>query len=55
MIIYMLASFVAINVATTAIRIVLIQHHNFTRVSSVFIGKNIICIFLKVTGDDRIN
>nr|XP_039260467.1 uncharacterized protein LOC120336773 isoform X1 [Styela clava] len=49
MLIYLLASFVTINLATTAIRLVLLVSNRFAGVSSIFIGKNVVCIFLKST------
>uniref|UniRef100_H2XLA1 Transmembrane protein 121 n=1 Tax=Ciona intestinalis TaxID=7719 RepID=H2XLA1_CIOIN len=47
MLIYLVASLCVVNVGSTAIRCVLLFRHKFANTSTIFIGKNIICLGMK--------
>uniref|UniRef100_H2Z3T8 Transmembrane protein 121 n=1 Tax=Ciona savignyi TaxID=51511 RepID=H2Z3T8_CIOSA len=47
MLIYLIASLCVVNVGSTVIRCVLLFRHNFVNTSTVFIGKNVICLGMK--------
>nr|XP_002130145.2 uncharacterized protein LOC100182381 [Ciona intestinalis] len=49
MLIYLVASLCVVNVGSTAIRCVLLFRHKFANTSTIFIGKNIICLGMKIT------
>ncbi|XP_076816576.1 uncharacterized protein LOC143462334 [Clavelina lepadiformis] len=46
---YLMASFCIVNVGSTTIRMVLLLRHSYASTSAIFIGKNVICVGMKVT------
>nr|CAB3262727.1 uncharacterized protein LOC100182381 [Phallusia mammillata] len=49
MLIYLVGSLCVVNVGSSVIRLVLLFRHNFASTSSIFIGKNVIGLGMKVT------